>query len=150
MTPWPQSPSYYLVEPGGLVDLGQDVVMDTSCHPPKIEVLHIRLLGWTRDALMCVYPAFIISETIARQLAAHGLTGWSVADLKLTIDEQFELVTPGADVPPLKWLKVHGKLGQEDFCLNSTGQLLLSARAKNLLILRGYLAGANVSELDTT
>ena len=87
----------YVLQPlvGG--ELGQDVEFDHSTHPPGIDRVQYVLDYPTSEDLMESFPAYIVSETLADQLVAAGLRGFTLAEAEVLPSEKYVAVY--GDVP---------------------------------------------------
>ena len=125
--------SYYeltLDVPGGL---GPETVIDTSTHPPQVSSLHFIFSGRPGDQLVECFPCFLVTKYLARAFENSHLTGFELGDAKIERDEQSEELDPDLKLPDYFWLKVVGKLDQDDFSITEDYNLCVSQRALDLI-----------------
>ena len=73
----------YVLEPlvGG--ELGPETLLDRSTHPPGVHRLQFLLDTPTTADLMESFPVYLVSEELAGQLTAAGLTGFVLEDAEV-------------------------------------------------------------------
>lgn len=126
--------SYFVLEPEVAGGFGDGTVMDTSVEPPRVERLHYEIFGWLGDELLESTPCFVVAKTLAERLTAAGVTGFRLADVEVTADEQDEeLMGESAPLPEFWWLQVTGQRGVDDFGLTDNASLVVSERALAVL-----------------
>lgn len=125
--------SYYeltLDVPGGI---GPETIMDTSTHPPEVSFLHFIFSGQPGDQLVECFPCFLATEHLVKAFEKSHLTGFEIGDVKIERDEQSEELDPDLKLPHYVWLKVIGKLDQDDFAITEDYNLCVSQRALDLI-----------------
>ena len=123
----------YLLEPEVSGELGERSIVDPRVHPPRIEHLHFVITGWLGDDIIECFPCYIITKRLKDILLLQGFTGFVVANLELTVSEQFSLLQPNTELPQLFWLKIFGLEQSSDFSLNQENVLSVSERAFEVL-----------------
>jgi hypothetical protein len=138
--------SEHTVGPEVAGGLGPGTVMDRAVHPPRVEALHLHLEGWLGDDLLEAFPCFVVTESLASQLRASGLTGFTLADVAISTSEEYaERHAPGS--PRFRWLQVTGRRGLDDLWVDD--DLLLHVTPEALAVLRqGRLDHAVVVRVD--
>jgi hypothetical protein len=118
---------YFLLRPEAASELGDHTVLDTSVHPPRVERLHIELSDWLGDDILWSYPAYLVSEDLARKLAASGLGVFTLADAEVSLSPEAAELLGGTAVPDFRWWQVTGRAGVDDFGVTDKAQLVVSA-----------------------
>ena len=79
----------YVLEPlvGG--ELGPDVELDSSTHPPGINRAQFALDTPTTADLMESFPIYLVSEGLAAQLEAAGLRGFTLDEAEVLPSENY-------------------------------------------------------------
>lgn len=124
---------YFYIEPEVAGELGEQTVMDSTVHPPRVEKLHYKFVGWLGDALLESFPCVIATQDAADALAELGVTGVQFADLQVTVSDEFRDLYPERELPSFRWLKVNGVAGKDDFGIANDFRLVISDKAMNLL-----------------
>ena len=128
--------SYYLLEPEVPGELGERVELD---HPPeglRVLKLHFEFAwGCQGDDLATSHPVFIVSERVGAVLVQERLTGFRLAEMEQTVEEQVYELDPTFTVQPFAWLQLTGEPGVDDFALDRV-DLVVSDRA--LAVLREH------------
>jgi hypothetical protein len=141
-----QSLAHYIVEPDVAGGLGDDTVMDDTVHPPIVSRLHYEFDDWFGDVLLESFPCFIVTEDAQKKIEMTGLTGAKFDNVQVTETEDFKELC-SSHLPKFVWLRIDGKLGEDDFSVMSDGRLVVSRRALDLLKELG-IPQAIVSALD--
>ncbi len=136
---------YFFIEPEVSGGFGDNSVMDTTVHPPKVYKLHYQLDGWLGDELLESFPCFIVSESLAQELEREHLSGFTLEDVEVTKSEQFEELYPGKALPKFFWLQVTGSAAQDDFGIAEDHRLVVSEGALNTLR-KGKIEEADIEE----
>lgn len=121
---------FYNMEPEVAGGFGESTVMDTTFHPPIVTQLEYRFEGWLGDELLETFPCFIVTEAVASEITKLGLTGFSLAPVKITASAEFEDTEPKTILPDFFWLKVDGEAGFSDFGIAVDYRLVVSEKAK--------------------
>lgn len=124
---------YFYVEPEVSGGFGDNAVVDTSAHPPRVSKLHYQFDGWLGDDLLETFPCYIVSESLAKEIELAGLTGYTFDDVETSKSEQFEELYPGKELPKFYWLKVEGVAGKDDFGVAEDCRLTVSTKALEVL-----------------
>ncbi|WDY55719.1 hypothetical protein [Pseudomonas sp. PSKL.D1] len=124
---------FYYVESEVAGALGKGTLIDTSCHPPIVNILEYEFYGWLGDALLESFPCFVITDELAATLLSCNFTGFEVGTVTITASEQFKQFYPAHALPAFVRLNVHGIAGHSDFGTAADGRLVVSARALKVL-----------------
>ncbi len=124
---------FYVLEPEVAGELGENTVMDSSVHPPKVSCLHYELDAWLGDDLIQSFPCFLTSERLKQKIAASPLSGATFAPVELNLSPNFKDRHPSKSVPEFAWLKITGLVGKDDFGIEADGRLVVSERALDLI-----------------
>lgn len=123
----------YFIEPEVSGQLGDKTIIDSSRHPPKVDLLHFVFYGWLGDDLIECFPVFLISDNLKNGLSATSLTGFEIRECKIEESDEFKLLH-NVTLPKFFWLSVTGK-ENDDFCI-SNKKLKVSDKA--FMILKQY------------
>ncbi len=133
---------FYVIESEVAGGWGDNIVVDRSVDPVRVERLHYQFDGWLGDELLTTHPVYICTARVGAALEAAGFSGFRLADLEISCSSQFKELYPDRTLPSFRWLQVTGSAELDDFGLR-TGHLVVSDRA--LSCLRGFtLAQARV------
>jgi hypothetical protein len=125
---------YYLLEPEVAGALGDDSMIDDSVHPNVVSRLQYEIYGWLGDDIVESTPCFIVTERLSKLLAESNLSGFRLADVDITLNEQAEELEGGPiELPPFRWLQLVGRPKVDDFGPNEQGSLVASEDALALL-----------------
>lgn len=136
--------TYYAIKPevaGGFGD-GTEFIERTT-RPPGLAQFHYEINTWAGDDLLTTVGCYIASTRLIEAFSAAKLTGWSEADVKVSVSDQFHLTCPGKELPSFRWLKVHGKPLHDDFAF-SDARLVVSQRALDICAGLGAITHAEV------
>lgn len=136
---------YFYIEPEVSGGFGDNAVIDTSIHPPKVSKLHYQFDGWLGDDLLETFPCHIVSESLAKKIESAELNGYKFDDVEISKSEQFEELYPGKELPKFYWLKVTGVAGKDDFGIAEDYRLTVSEKALEVLK-KGKIDEADVEE----
>lgn len=126
--------NYFLLEPEVAGEIGENTVMDTSIHPPRVERLHYEIgFGWHGDELLETFPCYIVSNRIAANLIQSDLRAFELRDVELTLTEEAQEGRLGVEVPKFRWLAVTGIAGRDDLGVTNEAQLVVSERALDVM-----------------
>ena len=128
---------FFCIEPEVAGGLGKNTVMDRNVHPPVVDKLHYQFDGWLGDVLLESFPCFVVTEHAKQALNEAKFTGIAFDEVEITTSEQFTEFYPTRTLPRFAWLKVLGRIREEDFGLTSDGRLVASERAVRLLSVLG-------------
>lgn len=107
--------------------------METSSHPPRVERLHYELEGWLGDDLLESFPVYVVTRRMGEQLEGAGLSGFILREVEVSRSTVFEELYPDRELPQFRWLEVTEGAGEADFGLDTTGRLVVSAQALEVL-----------------
>ncbi|MFC7625156.1 hypothetical protein [Microlunatus sp. GCM10028923] len=125
---------YFILEPEVAGGLGDNTIMDTSVHPPRVEQLHYEIdYGWLGDELLESYPCYIVTQNLASSLATSGLGRFELDEAEVSLTPEAQEEHEGKEIPRFQWLRVTGIAGQDDLGVTSKGQLVVSERALQVL-----------------
>jgi hypothetical protein len=137
----------WVVSPEVAGELGDDTLLDSSVHPPKVSRFHHRFEGWQGDELLEAFPCFLVSSHLAKALKEAGLVGFSLDEVEVSVSPGFQELFSGRPLPEFRWLKITGESRDADFRLTSDFRLEVSTRA--LEVLRKFkLAHAEISRSE--
>lgn len=142
-------PMYYRLEPEVAGEWGEGTrVEEPRRHPPKVLKLDYEFGAWLGDGLLESFPCFIVTEDNAERLDRLGATGYTLREVEVSKSDEFEELYPGRELPPFRWLDVHGAPGRDDFGLESDARLVVSTAALEALR-RGGLEHCEIEEYTT-
>jgi hypothetical protein len=125
---------YHVLSPEvAAMGLGNRTVVNASFHPPRVLHLHYDFDVWLGDDLVAAFPCFLVTERLAHELRASGLTGYELKSVELSKSDLFQDLYPGLDLPTFVWLDVNGSPGVDDFGVDKQGRLIVSDRALDIL-----------------
>jgi hypothetical protein len=123
----------WVLSPEVAGELGDNTILDSSVHPPKVFHLHHRFEGWLGDDLLEAFPCFLVSSPLAAALEEARLVGFSLDEAEVSVSPDFEELYPGRVLPGFWWLKITGEERHADFRLTSDFRLEVSSRALKVL-----------------
>ena len=124
---------YYRIEPEVAGGWGEGTEADTTCHPPKVTSLVFEFEGWLGDSIVTSFPCYLVTEELAQSISHSKLSGYELADCKITKSEAFDELYPNKKLPKFLWLQVVGEAGVDDFGIGKDLRLLVSAAALSIL-----------------
>ncbi|WP_244786042.1 hypothetical protein [Cupriavidus pauculus] len=124
---------FFFIEPEVAGALGENTIVDTSVHPPKVHKLHFEFSGWLGDAILETFPCVLATQSVAEALERSGATGIQLAEVEVSTSMDFQDMYPAREVPKLRWLKVHGEAGKHDFGIAKDLRLVVSESALEIL-----------------
>lgn len=133
---------FFYIEPEVSGGFGENAVIDSSVHPPKVSKLHLQLDGWLGNDLLETFPCFIVTEQLAKDIEKEGLSGCIFEKVEISKSDQFEELYPKKSLPAFSWLKVIGSPGQNDFGISNDFRLVISEKVMAILKTK------NISEAD--
>jgi hypothetical protein len=119
----------WVVSPEVAGELGENTVMDSSVHPPRVSRLHYRFEGWLGDDLLEAFPCFLVSSALAKALEEAKLLGFSLDDVEVSVSPEFQERSRGRALPEFRWLKITGQSRDADFWLTPDFRLEVSGEA---------------------
>jgi hypothetical protein len=140
---------YYSIEPEVAGGWGKNTVHDESesAEPPFVLKLHYEFDGWAGDELLESSGCYIVTERLAREIERAQLTGAQFDDVEISTSgeyDDFQELHPDRKLPKFLWLRLVGKLGQDDFAISGL-RLVVSERALQLLTSIGISNAASVT-----
>jgi hypothetical protein len=135
----------YAIEPMVAGELGKNVRMDRSVHPPRIENVEYILDGPVEDDLLEAFPAYLISTDLASRLATMNLTGYELGEATMIKSLNYVDVFEGVPHKEYKWLIVTGD-SSSDCWIGEDLRLCLSERMMSSLRDVGAVLDAAVIE----
>ncbi|MCH8498306.1 MAG: hypothetical protein LAT63_07500 [Marinobacter sp.] len=124
---------YFYIEPEVSGGFGDNAVVDTSVHPPRLSKLHCQFDSWLGDDLLETFPCYVVSKPLANEIGSAKLTGYTLGDVEVSKSEKFEELCPGKALPEFYWFKVTGEAGKDDFGIAEDYRLVVSERALEVL-----------------
>ena len=106
---------YYYIEPEVAGSFGEQTILDSSLHPPKVTNLHYFLEGWLGDVLLELFPCWIVTTSAMNEIRSNRLSGVTFSDVKVTVSDELSERQPELKIPQFIWMKVHGTQGRDDF-----------------------------------
>lgn len=128
--------AYYALEPDVPGADGEHMELDTSVHPPKINHLHLALDNWDGDDLIESFPAFVVTEQLAKMLSDSGIGSFALREAEITLEPEGRDVLDRhgiSDLPNFQWLDVTGTAGASDVGSTARGRLVVSDNALAVL-----------------
>lgn len=109
---------FFTIEPEVAGGWGENVVVDTSTHPPRVDKLHYEIDDWFGDCLVTAFPCLVATEAAASALRDMGATGIEFADVEISTSlvyaQLYENKNPERELPKFVWLRVVGAAGEAD------------------------------------
>lgn len=121
---------YFVIEPEVAGSLGSDTILDRSTHPPIVNRLEFRFEGWLGDPIVESFPVFLARSDLVSRFKAIGITGYQIADAKITISDDLKATDPKLSIPPFEWVQIIGKSKHDDFFLAVDFRLVISEKVK--------------------
>lgn len=139
---------FYRIQPAVPGEVGDNLVADTSVHPPIVHRLHFLLDEVPDDALFSAFPVYMVSEEAKQELLKVGFTGIRFDDVEIEMSPTFIDAYGEADPGQYFWLKVEGQAFHDDFGLiDKRPRLVVSQRALDLLEELG-IPGADIKAAE--
>jgi hypothetical protein len=139
---------YFILEPEVSGNLGDETIMDASVHPPDVKHLDYCFDTWPRDCIQEVFPCFIVTTELQKELLQRAFSGINFQDLTVSKSDVFhDLNASDPALPEFVRLNVTGKKGIDDFWLAEHGYLVVSSRVLDVLKKHG-LTLAEVKSLS--
>lgn len=123
---------YFQLEPEVSGELGEKTILNNATHPPKIESLEFVFKGWLGDCLIECFPAFLITEKVAKKLTDNDITGFSLKNVKIRKDHPFNEMHPNLTLPSFVWVKITEITKNSDFKLRNN-LLIVSRKVLEIL-----------------
>jgi len=125
---------------------------------PAISKLEYAFDGWLGDELLESFPCFIVTDSLANDLAAAKLVGLEFGEVKVSKTDTFKELYPRKKLPVFKRLLPKGKVvlsgekvktwSGKDLSLTESAELVVSAAA--LAVLKKHqLENCKIEELKT-
>jgi hypothetical protein len=92
-------------------------------------------VGWDADDLVTSFPCFLVSDRLAKAMTEAHLTGLELADVEVTVDDQFRHFFPETadSLPGWRWLTPVGEPWASDLWVDERADLHASFRAMTVL-----------------
>jgi hypothetical protein len=110
---------------------------------PNVTQLEYAFEGWLGDELLESFPCFIVTESLAKDLTAAGLSGVAFDEVKVSKTDTFKELYPRKKFPAFKRLLPKGKVvvkggkvkswSGDDLSLTEKAELVVSAAALKVL-----------------
>lgn len=124
---------YFLLKPEVAGGFGENIVIDHSVKPFRVDKLHYEFEGWLGDDLLTSFPCIIATIDLVKQLNANNFNGYSIDDVEISTSYEFRQLYPDRILPEFRWIKVHGIPGKDDFGLSSRRRLVVSGKVLDVL-----------------
>ncbi|HEY9731813.1 MAG TPA: hypothetical protein V6C89_07870 [Drouetiella sp.] len=123
---------FYKVNPQYCGEFGRKTLYsgELTDVPPKIFRMHGEFNIYPDDDLVEISRQYLGTESLAqliRSIQPHP-TGLHPEEVITTTTFDFRRNYPGKELPAMKWFKVIGKAGVDDFGMSKDYQLVISAR----------------------
>jgi hypothetical protein len=140
---------YFHVDPEASGENGHNGIRERTKSGIIVHYLHYVACFWCGDALVWVFPCYVLREEAVRAVEAAGLTGafFSESDMEVSKELQYDDIMKGVELPKFLWMHVTGTAAQDDFGMFGYGNLIISQRARDLLTPFG-LAAATFEEFE--
>lgn len=136
---------FYEISPEVPGDIGENTVVDRSTHPPMVHKLEFVFHGWLGGCVVTSFPVFLVSSAAAKDLVRKRLRGFALAEVSVTLSEEYFELYPHEGLPDFKWLQVKGTARSDDFFLINQ-ELVVSERALTILNRHGLGRDTDVRE----
>ena len=139
--------AFHRIEPEVAGGIGPGIDYDSTREPRLQGDLHYEFQGWLGDEIVTTSGFWIVTDTLAETLEASDLTGFELARVVVTVDDEYERMDHEHELPSWRRLVPTGTAGVEDFRLEGRTNLVVSDRALDLLR-SGRLEHAELSPAD--
>lgn len=120
------------IEPEVAGGLGEGIDFDSTRQPQLRGTLRYAFSGWLGDELLETAGFWIVTQGLAADLEAHGLTGFRLEDVIVSLEDDF--LSSGHDPLAVTWRRLTPNGGDDDdLALEGTSTLIVSERAFELL-----------------
>ncbi|MFW9995563.1 MAG: hypothetical protein ACFFD4_26230 [Candidatus Odinarchaeota archaeon] len=125
---------FYYIEPEVAGDWGDNIIVDTSVHPPIVTRLHYEFINvWLGDDILETFPCFIVTDRLKKALELARFSGYTIDDVEVSVAVDFRVMYPNRTLPEFHWLKIHGVAGKDDFGIAEDLRLVISTRVLGVL-----------------
>lgn len=124
---------YFIIEPEVAGSLGSDTILDRSTHPPSVKRLEYRFEGWLGDPIVESFPVFLARSDLVLRFKKIRLTGFQIADVKVTIADNLQATDHKLVIPPFEWVQIVGKSEHSDFFLADDLRLVISEKTRAVI-----------------
>ncbi len=129
--------------------LGDTTEIDYSVVPNRVLRLEYAFDDWLGDDLLVSHPVAIVTERLAEALERASLSGFELAELTVSRSETLEEIAPDVELPPFRWLRLHGEAARDDLADSPDPRYSIVVSQKALEVLRGFtLAQCEVGPFD--
>ena len=116
----------------------------------EIKFLHLQVEGWLGGDLLATNPCYMITARLAKAFVAARITGYEVADMKVTASEIYGELQKNEPFPPVKRLIPKGRVHSnsplncvsswtlEDVCCSERGSLFVSKRCLDVIYAHNF------------
>jgi hypothetical protein len=128
--------AFYNLRPEVAGGLGENSVLDTSTHPPRVHRLHYEFADWLGHVLVEAFPVFVIDKKTCEVAWDTGFTGIELAPVEVSVTpEGRELMELDGttQLPEFVWLKIIGEPVVDDFGQLGDASLIVSELALEFL-----------------
>ena len=127
--------------------LGNQTQIDSTAHPPIVKKLYFVFEGWLGDDILEVFPCFIMTEPLKKEIEKEKLTGGIFDNLLVTKSENFIEMYPDKELPQFYWAKIQRSAITGDFSLAADYRLVISEKAYGILS-KFNISNALIEELS--
>ncbi len=103
--------------------------------PPKVTKMAYDFESWPEDSINGWMSHYIVTKELAQALESANppLTGFSVGEVEVTTESQFDELYGDRELPEFVWLKVEGEAGKNDFGLSLKNSIVVSDRVLEII-----------------
>jgi len=124
---------YHVLEPEVPGGLGERTELEALPGGHHVLKLHYEFAaGCQGDELATSHPVFIVSERVGLALETERLSGFRLAGMEQSVDDEAYEFDPDLELPTFRWLQLVGVAGLDDFGLDGAC-LVVSERALRVL-----------------
>ena len=116
--------------------------------PPVIYRLHAEFNIYPNDQLIAISNQFVCTANLAEKLqrTQPRLSGLQIHELNVTTTLDFRRNNSGKELSEMRWLKIVGKAGVEDFGMSADYKLVVSDKA--LSVIKSEINNCEISECE--
>lgn len=103
--------------------------------PPKVTKMAYDFESWPEDAINGWMSHYIVTKELAQALESANppLTGFSIGEVEITTESQFDELYGDRELPKFVWLKIEGAAGISDFGISSKNSIVVSDRVLQII-----------------
>lgn len=124
---------FQYLEPEVSGGFGDGTELDNSVHPPIVKKLNYEFEGWHGNDIVESFPCYLVTESLKISIEQKGLAGVKFANVEVTTTDTFRELYPNIHLPQFYWMKIEGKLCEDDFGLAEDLRLVISSRVAKVL-----------------